>query len=147
MDTAIDSNILIYAHLPSLSEHVQARQTVEAILADPSARVLLTVGILAEVVHVVTDSRRFQPALSIHQATALARTYLNRTNVAVMPTEDIDLQNALALMDRYRLGRGRISDTLLAAVLQRHGVVRLLTRNLADFQIFPFLRPENPLCA
>ncbi len=146
MDTAVDTNILIYAHVSDCPEHDRARNALESILMDPTQRMILTVGILHELVHVITDTRRFQRPLPMPQAVALARTYLGRSNVAILAAEDVDFLNSLMLVEKYQLGRDRLADTLLAAVLRRYSVSRLLTRNVRDYAAFPFLSPENP-CA
>jgi hypothetical protein len=39
-------------------------------------------------------------------------------------------------MRRFNLGRKRILDTHLAAVLHTHGVRKLMTSNPADFAVF-----------
>jgi len=41
-------------------------------------------------------------------------------------------------MQRHQLGRKRILDTQLAAILWTAGVRRLLTANPADFHLFGF---------
>ena len=38
--------------------------------------------------------------------------------------------------EKYRLGRKRLHDTMLAAVLHTAGVTSLLTLNPSDFRIF-----------
>lgn len=144
-DVAIDTNILIYAHCSGFAEHVEARESVASLLKDSQARVNFTVGILHEFVHVISDSRRFQPPVPIEQAMEIVTRFHGRQNVRILDTSESDLINAIALMRTLKLGRGRVADTLLATTLRRHGVTRLLTRNLKDFRIFDFLVAEDPL--
>jgi hypothetical protein len=47
-------------------------------------------------------------------------------------------------MRQYNLGRKRILDTHLAAVLYANGVTRLLTSNPADFAVFNSLQIATP---
>ncbi len=49
------------------------------------------------------------------------------------------MEQTLNWMRLYKLGRKRILDTHLAAILQSNGVRRLLTSNLADFALFDAL--------
>lgn len=145
MSAAIDTSILVYAHVAAFAEHDACRRALEAELSDPEGRVVLTVGILHEWMHVVTDGRRFEEPLTMDEAARTAREYLGRQNISVLSTEEVDLANALTLVERYRLGRQRLADALLAATLRRHGVRRLMTRNRRDFQVFPFLEVVDPL--
>ena len=118
---------------------------METLLRDTAVRVVVTVGILHELLHIVTDARRFQKPMSVSEAITLVRAYSGRTNVRVLPAEEVDLLNALELMTKLHLGRNRAADALLAAVLRRHSIRRLLTRNLRGFSCFEFLQPEDPL--
>jgi hypothetical protein len=47
-------------------------------------------------------------------------------------------------MRQFNLGRKRILDTHLAAILHTNGVRRLLTSNPADFKIFGVLEIVTP---
>jgi len=51
---------------------------------------------------------------------------------------------ALRWMRQFNLGRKRILDTHLAAVLHGAGVRRLLTANPADFAVFGALETVTP---
>ncbi|MBI3926371.1 MAG: PIN domain-containing protein [Armatimonadetes bacterium] len=143
-DVAVDTNILIYAQFPAFAEHAGAHAAVERLLADRSGRMVLTVAILHELVHVVTDSRRFEPPLSMAEAIRMVRAYLGRLNVRIVHSDEIDLANALALLEEHGLGRQRVADTLLAATLRRYSVNTLWTGNVRDFQVFPFLEAIDP---
>ena len=50
----------------------------------------------------------------------------------------------LIWMRQFNLGRKRILDTQLAAILHRNGVRRLLTSNPADFAVFAVLEIVTP---
>ncbi|GMU56429.1 MAG: hypothetical protein AMXMBFR33_55750 [Candidatus Xenobia bacterium] len=144
-DIVVDANILIYARVSDFPEHESARRALEAALVDATGRVVLTVGILHEVLHILTDGRRFGNPMSMADGIDFIRTYLGRTNIAVLPTQEVDLENALSLVEQFRLGRGRISDALLAATARRYGIRRLMTHNVRDFAVFPFLEVIDPI--
>jgi hypothetical protein len=55
--------------------------------------------------------------------------------ITVYPTTE-SIQFCLDWMDRFQLGRKRILDTQLAAILHTAGVRRLLTFNPNDFKVF-----------
>lgn len=144
MRIAVDTNVLIRAHLPSLPGHSRVRRFVEGLLADPEATVVLTAAILHELVHVITDARRFTPPVSMSEALALARLYLGRSNVTCLPLDEAALARAFDLLGRHHLDRRRIADTVYAAVLLQHGVKRLVTCNHSDFQLFEELQLIDP---
>ena len=77
-------------------------------------------------------------------ALPLAKGYLGRSNVDCLSLNDRALQLALHLLERHRLGRKRIADTLLAATLLRHGVNSIVTCNPSDFAVFNDLEVIDP---
>lgn len=144
----IDTNVLIYAHLPSLPEHEVVRRYLLEQLRQEGVKLVVTPMVLHEFVHVVTDGRRFDPPVSMSEALAVTRLYLGRSNVECLAIDEAVVQDALALLEHHGLGRKRIADTLLAATLLRHGVEEIVTCNPADFQPFAKLKvidPRKPL--
>jgi hypothetical protein len=92
----------------------------------------------AEFIHVVTDPRRFQKPLTADEAVDKARFWWDAAEVQhVFPT-DASTRLFLDWMQRYQLGRKRILDTELAAILWTAGVRQILTANPSDFQMFGF---------
>lgn len=141
---AVDTNVLIYAHIPSFAEHEVVRAFLLRQLRQQDVRLVVTPGILHEFVHVITDSRRFEPPVKMSEALALARLYLERTNVECVCTDEKTLLQAFELMEEHRLGRKRIADTLLATVLLQNGVSEIITCNPSDFKPFGDLQVLDP---
>jgi predicted nucleic acid-binding protein len=99
----------------------------------------ITPQVLAELVHVTTDPRRFERPLSMRGAVDLARRLWTAPEVArILPTSG-SFVRACELLAQHRLGRKRILDTMLAAILEGASVARLATLNGADFRVFSFL--------
>lgn len=144
MRRGVDTNVLVYAHMPAMKEHARARRFLEAALADGDTLVV-TPSVLHELIHVVTDPRRFDPPLRMSEAIALARRYLDSSNVECIAVGDGALQLALEILERHRLGRKRIADALFGATLQLHGVTEVITSNPQDFAPFEGLRRIDPL--
>lgn len=140
----VDTNVLVYLHMPSLPEHTQVRRYLLGQLRRPDVRLVLTPHILHEFIHTITDSRRFEPAVSMAEAVAIARLYLGRPNVEMLASDDACLILALQWLENFGLGRKRIADTLFAATLVHYGVEELITSNGDDFKIFPKLRLIDP---
>jgi predicted nucleic acid-binding protein len=145
MRIGIDSNVLIYAHVASLPQHRMVRSRVLGLLRDPSTTVALTPLVFSELVHVITDPRRFEPPVEMAEALTVARGYLGRENVECLAIGEPEMRRALDLLERFHLGRRRLADTLLVATLLEAGITTLMTANQADFRIFNEIRLLDPL--
>ncbi len=144
MKLGVDTNVLVYAHVAALPEHVAVKAFLARQLARRDVTLVVTPAVLHEFVHVVTDPRRFEPPVAMAEALALARLYLGRANVDCLATDADALVDALALVERHGLGRRRLADTLFAATLLRHGVRQLATCNPGDFATFSGLQLVDP---
>ena len=147
MRRGVDTNVLIYAHMPALPGHEAVRRYLLGELSRPETRLVITPLVLHELIHIITDGRRFDPAVSMSEAVALARLYLTRSNVDCLAIGEEVAIAALELLERYRLGRKRIADTLFAAALLVSGVHELITCNPDDFRVFEELSLTDPRTA
>jgi len=99
---------------------------------------------VTEFLHVVTDPRRFTPPLTMTEALDWIEEFRgNATVVSVEPTR-ASLDQTLRWIRQFNLGRKRILDTHLTAILHTHGVHRLLTSNPGDFAVFGVLETVTP---
>jgi predicted nucleic acid-binding protein len=144
MRRGVDTNVLIYAHMPDMPHHLMVRRFLVDQLSLDDVTLVVTPAILHELVHVVTDGRRFDPPVSMADAMALARLYLEHANVECISLDAQAVTGAFELIARHRLGRKRIADTLFAASLLGHGVRELITCNPDDFQVFDGLTLIDP---
>ena len=118
MRLGLDTNVLVYAHLPVLDDSGRVRGYLQRRLADDRCSLALSALVLHEFVHIVTDARRFDPPVAMSEALAIARGYLNRTNIECLPVDEASVHLALDLLDTHGLGRRRrVADTLLASTL------------------------------
>jgi hypothetical protein len=140
----IDTNVLIYAHLPAFPEHAASRAFLGEQLRRPDRTVVVTALVLHEFVHVVTDPRRFEPPLQMAEALAVARRYLGRSNVECLPVDEDGCVRMIDLLERHRLGRNRVADTLFAATFLTHGVRDLATCDPEGYRPFEELRLVDP---
>ena len=144
MRRGLDTNVLIHAHMPDLPDHARVRSFLLDQLADEDVTLVITPIILHEFVHIVTDAKRFDPPVSMADAMAVARMYLDHTNVECLSLDGQAVAGAFSLIERHQLGRKRIADTLFAACLLGHGVHELITCNPKDFRIFDNLTLTDP---
>lgn len=136
---ALDTDVLV-GWLHEESEHHEAsRRLVERELADGETRLGLTAQVLFELVHVITDARRFESPLSVDDATGLVGDLWQSPDVDRVPAPPRVLPRTLELLREHRLGRKRILDTALAATLETAGIRRLATWNPRDYHVFGFL--------
>lgn len=107
-------------------------------ILEPGIPLGLAPQVLAEFIHVVTDPRRFQYPLPMEAAIAKARFWWQAVEVKpLLPTVE-GTALALSWLEHHHLGRKRILDTQLAALLWSHGVRSLISTNAADFHLFGF---------
>ena len=124
--------------LVELPAHKAARALLQRGILQPQVPLALAPQVRAEFIHVVTDPRRFQKPLTADEAVDKARFWWDAAEVQhVFPT-DASTRLFLDWMQRYQLGRKRILDTELAAILWTAGVRQILTANPSDFQMFGF---------
>lgn len=147
MKRGIDTNVLIYAHFPIFEDHPRVRRFLLGQLQDPEVVLVLTPGVLHEWVHIVTDARRFDPPLVMEEAIALARGYLDKSNIEVLSPSEESLLLAFEMIENHKLGRRRIADTLLAATLLEDGAQEIITCNPRDFALFEGLKVIDPRIA
>jgi predicted nucleic acid-binding protein len=130
----LDTGFLVAAEMVEHAEHAAARSTLSRLVA---AGDLLSLApqVLAEFIHIVTDSRRFTQPLAMPVARQLAEQWWTAQEVVqVFPDSAATLQ-FLAWLQQFSLGRKRLLDTLLAATYRQSGVQSLLTTNPADFTV------------
>ena len=140
MKRGLDTNVLVYAQIPAFEVHGRVRRFLLAQLADPELVLVVTPGVLHEFVHVITDPRRFETPVSMPEALAVARLFLGRSNLECLAPDHAILLESFDLLERHRLGRKRIADTLLAATL----LPRYLVPDTTKFRYASHLRVPAP---
>jgi predicted nucleic acid-binding protein len=130
--------------MPSLAEHEAVKGYLNDLTRRPDTMLVVTPNVLHELVHVVTDGRRFEPPVSMAEAMALARRYVDRSNVVCVAITAEAITLALDLIDQHGLGRKRIAETLLAATYRLHGVENLVTCDPGGFGIVEGLQIIDP---
>ena len=135
MDRGLDTTFLVQADVVGHPQHAAARATLERML-EAGDRLVLAPQVLAEFVHVVTDSKRFARPLDVRAAVARADAWWNAEEVRQVSPDDSAVRLFMAWMTRHRLGRKRLLDTLLAATYHTSGVGSIVSTNGRDFAVF-----------
>lgn len=135
MTPGFDTSFLVAAEVAEHPEHAGVWRRIGE-LRNEGGRFGLTTLVVAEFVHIVTDTRRFSHPLAMSEALDKACTWWEAKEVEqVAPTDDA-VKWFLDAMARHQLGRKRVLDTMLAATYRSAGVTSLLTLNAADFAGF-----------
>jgi predicted nucleic acid-binding protein len=139
----IDTGFLVAAEVMEHPAHNAAR-TKLASFVEAGDVLVLTPQVLAEFIHVVTDSRRFKTPLSTDSARDLAEKWWTAREVEQLPTGAGAVGRFFAWHRAHDLGRKRILDTMLAATYRDAGIDSLLTTNPRDFAILGGFRCVTP---
>ena len=143
--SSFDSNLLVYAHNEAASEHKAAKRFVEMTLMDTAEQILIVHQTLFELFSVLTNGAVFARPLTPLQAWHTCDFYLTHSSLQIVSYE-FPVMSIVEHLLAERPQRGnRLFDLVLAATLKYHGVRRLYTRNLKDFQNYSCLEVINPL--
>jgi predicted nucleic acid-binding protein len=141
--TGLDCNILVQL---ALADHPANARTVAKVQAEAARGETLVFPplIATEFLHVVTDERRFAPPLTMVEALEWIEDFIANPLVKIVEPDGASLRQTILWIRQHRLGRKRILDTHLAAVLHVRGVKRLLTSNPGDFAVFGVIETIVP---
>jgi predicted nucleic acid-binding protein len=139
----LDTGFLVAAEVTEHTEHTAARDTL-ARLVLAGDRIALAPQVLAEFIHIVTDSRRFTHPLDMTAARQLAEQWWTASEVVHVFPDAGATRQFLAWLHQFSLGRKRLLDTLLAATYRQAGLASLLTTNPADFGVFGAFQCTTP---
>ena len=141
--TGLDCNILIQL---ALADHPANPATVASVQAETQreGRLVFPALVVTEFLHVATDAKRFSPPLTMSEALDWIEDFMANPAVGLLEPSRETVRQMLRWMRQFNLGRKRILDTHLAAVLHIAGVRRLLTSNPTDFAVFGVLETVVP---
>jgi len=138
----LDANILVHAAGARSPRHAKARELRDQ-AASGEFEACLTPQVLTEFYAVVTDARRFQPALTPTEAQREVRNYLASRLKLILPKETTTAR-MLNLLGSKNVRSGRIFDLFLAATMLDNGVRRIYTENVNDFEGISGIDTVNP---
>jgi predicted nucleic acid-binding protein len=131
----LDTSFLVAHEVSRHALHGRVRRHCNKLLGGGD-RLALAPQVLAEFIHVVTDERRFAVPLSVETAVERASTWWNAQEVLPIYPGPEATRLFLSWLMRFRLGRKRLLDTLLAATWHEAGVTQILTLNWAHFEVY-----------
>jgi predicted nucleic acid-binding protein len=132
----LDTSFLVGLTIREHPAHEHCWRLFEEKILGHEASAAIAPQVLAEFAHVITDPRRFEQPLDMLEATDICKQWWHAAECrALTPTPEA-VNIFLVWMNRYRLGRKRILDTLLAATYHSAGVTRIASTNWRDFSCF-----------
>ena len=139
----LDCNILVQL---AFADHPANPKTLAAVQAETNQgeKLVFPALVISEFLHVATDPRRFAPPLTMPEALDWIEDFLSNPMVSLIEASQASVDQTLRWMREFHLGRKRILDTHLAAILHTNGVARLFTSNPADFTVFRVLQTVTP---
>jgi predicted nucleic acid-binding protein len=139
----LDCNILVQL---AFADHAANAKTIAMVQTETQKgeKLVFPSLVVAEFLHVSTDERRFVPPLTIAEALDWIEEFFKNPSVSLLEPNRASMDQTLRWMRQFNLGRKRILDTQLAAILYCNGVRRLLTSNPAHFAVFGVLETVTP---
>lgn len=143
MTIGVDTTLLVESELEEVTGHEQAKHWLGDVIRQ-HVKLAIAPQVLGEFIHAVTDPARFVRPLNSQQAISRAQEWWTASEVRqVHPTADA-VMLFLEWMSRYKLGRKRVLDTMLAATYFAHGIDHVVTSNSRDFAVFSGMTTVNP---
>lgn len=133
-----DTTFLIQLEAAELPANSDAQTLLQEEVLAPEISLAIAPQVIAEFLHVITDSRRFSKPLTMDEATVRARYWWNCAEITQVFPNNASISQSLEWIDQHRLGRKRILDTQLAATYHSAGVNTIITSNGSDFALFGF---------
>jgi toxin-antitoxin system PIN domain toxin len=141
--TAVDTNILVYAHREDSEWHERAEGAVRG-LAEGVEAWAIPWPCVHEFLAITTHPRIFRTPTPLLTALDQVDAWFESPSL-VRLAEDEDYWATLrTLIGQARITGPRVHDARVAALCLAHSVRELLTSD-RDFSMFPALRTRNPL--
>jgi hypothetical protein len=138
----VDANILLYAEDSLSPLHRQAREWWDARLSGGEP-VCLCWTVLSAFIRIATNPRVFENPLSLEQAVARVRSWLDQPCVRIIRPTEKHRATLQRMLIQGRAAANLVTDAHIAALALDHGCGVASTD--ADFARFPGLKWTDPL--
>ena len=143
--TAVDTNILVYAHREDAEWHDRAAPAVAG-LAESSREWAIPWPCLHEFLAIVTHPRIFRTPTPLELALGQIDAWLESPSLVVLSENDEYPGTLREVVLASRVAGARIHDARVAALCLSHGVRELWTAD-RDFSMFSQIKFRNPLAS
>jgi len=132
----LDTSFLVGLTIREHPVHPACASLFHSRIQGQESSVAICSQILGEFAHVVTDPRRFSQPLEMTEALEICSQWWHARECRVIEASSHSFPIFIAWMQRYRLGRKRVLDTLLAATYHSAGISEIATTDWRDFNLF-----------
>ncbi|MDT8437941.1 MAG: type II toxin-antitoxin system VapC family toxin [Wenzhouxiangellaceae bacterium] len=132
----LDTSFLVGLTIREHPVHAACLELFETGIRGRAVSAAICAQVLGEFSHVVTDPRRFSQPLQIGEALEICNQWWSASECRVVEPTQHSFPVFVDWMQRHRLGRKRVLDTLLAANYHSAGIKRIATTDWRDFRIF-----------
>jgi uncharacterized protein len=141
---AVDTNILVYAHVESFPKHPRAKDALVE-LAQGKRPWGIPAPCLVEFLRVVTHPRVLAQPYSVREATAALGAVLRSPSCAVLYPSELHWAFVSAAAEQADARGNLVFDAAIAAICEETGVTHVLTedRDFARFDRPKTLRLED----
>ena len=140
---AVESNILVYSHLPESPWFGIASKTIDDLWFGPDLWAIPW-PCIHEFLSVATNPRIYNPSAPLSVAMAQVEEWLRSPSLRLLGEGPGYFERLAAVSAEGRVVGPRVHDARIAALCLYHGVSELLTAD-RDFGRFPSLKTRNPL--
>ncbi len=141
--TAVDTNLLVYAHREDSVWH-EAALGVMMKLALGAAPWAIPWPCVHEFLAVVTHPKIYQPPTPMPVAIAAVRAWMDSPTLRLLGESPDHLNRLERLVLSARASGPMVHDARIAALCLSHGIRQFLSAD-RDFSRFPSLKVKNPL--
>jgi len=101
----------------------------------PDEDILVYYNCFNEFMHVITDSRRFENAMSMSRALEICEQWKDLERIKIVFPNETSYGRTLTWLSIYNLGRNRLNDTNMVSCYVSQGASKIITANPKDFEI------------
>ncbi|MBA4386728.1 MAG: VapC toxin family PIN domain ribonuclease [Verrucomicrobia bacterium] len=141
---SLDTNILLYAMNADCPEHQQALTVMEEMLRAPSQWIIAD-QVLLEYYRLVRNPAVLAQPLDATTAACQIQYFREKAGCAHCSYETAMWPRLSSLLQSPSFPARRTFDAVLAVTLKAHGVKRLFTRNVADFEPLGWFEVVDPI--
>lgn len=141
--TAVDTNILVYAHRGEMPMHEPARRCIRQ-LSESTAPWAIPWPCVHEFVAVVSNPRAFRTPSPMDVALTQMEYWMDSPSVVLLGETKSHWRFLRTIVGSAKIAGPAVHDARIAALCQQHGVTTLFSVD-RDFSRFTGLRTVNPL--
>ena len=132
----LDTSFLVGLTIREHPAHAACLHLFDSAIRGRESSAAICAQVLGEFAHVVTDPRRFARPLEKDEVLRICSQWWQARECRIVEPTQHSFPLFIDWMQRHRLGRKRVLDTLLAANYHSAGIKKIATTDWRDFRIF-----------